>query len=91
MTTPFEKLPDWTSPPIGVVAVTKSDTTDLPQVCRAIEATDSDGTASVVLVDPTTGDRTTGTVYLLRGVPKAGFFARVRATGTAPATIIGYL
>lgn len=68
--------------PTGALAVTPSDTDELTQVCRALEATVA-GNIAVVFVDGTSA-----TLVFGAGERKTGFFKQVKSTATTATGII---
>lgn len=74
-----------TMAPLGVVAITPSDTDELATVVRGIEATGA-GNVSVVYIDGSTA------VHILAaGERKTGFIKQVKNTSTTATGIIGLL
>ncbi|MES2788139.1 MAG: hypothetical protein V4719_00860 [Planctomycetota bacterium] len=71
--------------PLGVVAVTPSDTDELATVVRAIEATVA-GNVAVVYIDGSSAVH-----VLAAGERKSGFIKQVKSTTTTATGIIGLL
>lgn len=69
----------------SIIAVTPSDTVDLPEVCRRLNV----AAAGTVRVTTLGGD--TETVYIAAGVVFPLVVTRVHATGTTATGIIGFV
>lgn len=76
-------LDDYAAPPTDFEAVTKHDTNNFSQVCRAIYVGGAGDVAAVALND---------SAYVFSAVPAGtyiiGFFKRVNATGTTATNMI---